>query len=78
MVGLEIHEPDIFRGMDETEQALAYSRYKEIIWRAEMMAGNRLTISWTELMEIPGIILDAIEYIQVVKAESKEEPDGPR
>jgi hypothetical protein len=78
MVGLEIHDPDIFRGMDEIEQAIAYSRYREIIWRAEMIAGNRLTISWTELMEIPGVILDAIQYIQSVKEESKEDPDGSR
>lgn len=63
--------------LDDREMALAVAPYKEIIWRGDMLDANQITLSWTESMEIPGVILDALEFIQHVKAEIKEEKKEP-
>jgi hypothetical protein len=60
------------------EMGLACAPYRDLLWRADMIEAGQMQFSLTESLELPGVLIDAIEYVQFYKAKIAEESIGPR
>ena len=68
MPGLKVDAED-FEGLNEHEQRMAVVPYRDLFMRVDMLELNQLTLSFSESLDLPGVLMDAIEYVQYVKSE---------